>query len=412
MNSPELPAASVFQAKSDWFFCAGFSGAVFAMLACVYAGNLWLEHHSYDLDSASSGDWASPPSLPDRAHKAQQILQLRPDTLILGTSRLGIGLASHDLPSPQRAYNLSLVGGTAFEIYRYGKYAIDQFPVREAYIGMDFESYAAPGMETAEFSSFRLPAFPVPGRLAPIWSEIDTLLTRLSAGRLLSARRMLLGETLRIRPSIDQRGNTDYPDALALSEIRGNGRAIGNYELTTATYLSEHWSRAKQDPEFPIRQIEWTRQLADLFQARGVTAHFFFTPSHAYHWSAMRRAGVLTHYFHWQTALLDALAAGSPGQTSGPPVHSFVMAFAEDSSAVGDFPGTASARGYLDASHFTPAIGQDILTAITMQDSRTVVTPDGLPAHQKRIETSISDWVAEHSTERESIEKLVRAATH
>jgi hypothetical protein len=76
----------------------------------------------------------------DRLQKAWAVLRVRPDTVVLGTSRAQIGVPASLLGAAgvaARPLNLGLPGGTAYEACRYLQHAKAAGEVRSAAVGLD-----------------------------------------------------------------------------------------------------------------------------------------------------------------------------------------------------------------------------------------------------------------------------------
>jgi hypothetical protein len=90
------------------------------------------------------------------ATKYYYLKKARPNTLLLGTSRM-LTFRPEDVSkyTGDGVYNLGLSGSNSYEQFIFLKYAVEQFPVKHVVIGADFFSYNPDNLNKAGFSAER-----------------------------------------------------------------------------------------------------------------------------------------------------------------------------------------------------------------------------------------------------------------
>ncbi|NET48796.1 MAG: hypothetical protein F6K09_08735, partial [Merismopedia sp. SIO2A8] len=114
-----------------------------------------------------------------RMFKAAEITRLQPTAVLMGSSRVDIGLdPTHpQLGSYESAYNLGLSGANMHEIRQYFEHAIANQPDLELVVlGLDFFMFNVHKVDEVDFSQARLQRQHVdPGDLANITLSVDAL---------------------------------------------------------------------------------------------------------------------------------------------------------------------------------------------------------------------------------------------
>ena len=92
-----------------------------------------------------------------RMAKAYSVRQLKPQSIILGTSRAEFGLdPSHPELKFQPSYNLNLSGGNAYEMYRYFQHTNEVSNLKQIVLALDFFQFDINNKNSPDFREDRL----------------------------------------------------------------------------------------------------------------------------------------------------------------------------------------------------------------------------------------------------------------
>lgn len=298
---------------------------------------------------------------PDRFFKPLQMAARRPHTVLLGTSRVMMGLNPDDVAGGH-AYNLGIPAAAMPEIIALGQHALADAPVERLIIGADYDSF------DGRFDyqpSFRLAIL---GRFA-VWRGLpDMLISDLAVTR---SRNTFLFSHRHVAPPYLANGMRLIPDKPT--------QGIATYRILQDVHIY-----ARLDPQ--ITGAERLLARFDAFLAsvpKRVAVTVFVTPGHAALLEALERQGLRPAYDAWLNGLVDICAA------HGVPLWDF-----GGYNWITTFRMAAASELYYDGSHFRPAVGGLVLKAIrtgdTIADFGVRLTPGIL-----------SDYLAEQRWARE-----------
>jgi hypothetical protein len=141
-----------------------------------------------------AGDWIKArPRLQDfeRLHKAHEVEHMDADAILLGNSRVVIGLDPHHPALPKNTYNLALSGCTVYEMLRYLQHACSFRQPKLVIVGTDREMFDAVTPHEASFSEDRLAVDPQ-NKPKSGWQISDAPATLFSASSLVDSVRTIL----------------------------------------------------------------------------------------------------------------------------------------------------------------------------------------------------------------------------
>jgi hypothetical protein len=302
---------------------------------------------------------------PDRFFKPLQMSARRPQTVLIGSSRVMMGLDPKDWSG--RTYNLGVPAATVPETVALARHALADAPVERLIIGVEYDSFDG---RIDYFPSFRLAIL---GRYA-VWRGLpDMLISELAVTRsrntyLFSHRHSAppyLADGLRLIPDKPTEGT---PDNRMLQDVREFTRL--DAELTGVD-----------------RSLA---RFADFIAGapQNVAVTVFVTPGHAALLEVLEREGLRPAYEAWLSRIVEICAA------RGIPLWDF-----GGYNWITTFPMEMASELYYDGSHFRPAVGGLVLKAIrtgdTIADFGGQLTPATLPGYLAEQRRAREKWYAQ-----------------
>lgn len=318
---------------------------------------------------------------PDRFFKPLQMAARQPHTVLLGTSRVMMGLDPNDVPGGH-AYNLGIPAAALPEIIALGQHALADSPVARLIIGADYDSF------DGRFDyqpSFRLAIL---GRFA-VWRGLpDMLISDLAVTR--SRNTFLFSHRHAAAPYLanGMRLIPDKPtDGVATYRILADVR---DYTRVDAKVIGVARSVAK-----------FAEFLASV--PPGIAVTVFVTPGHAALLETLERAGMRPAYDAWLKGLADICATRHiPFWDFGG--YNWITTFRMD----------AAAELYYDGSHFRPSVGGLVLKAIdsgeTIADFGARLTPAILPAYLAEQRAAREKWHEREPADLRMIDAAIETA--
>jgi hypothetical protein len=328
-----------------------------------------------------------------RLVKAYDVRRLRPQGIILGTSRSHMGLRpSHDGwdPAAKPVYNLAFDGATTKEMYLYLLHAYAVRPLRQVVLGLDtYHATLAPATARPDFDAQLLdsPA----GRALPsliradlkVFTSLDTLRASLATVRSQSASEpqwfapdgQRLGEVFfrRAGEHFEQLGPRGYFEEIDRLEVgfKREGQLAANARdpgrtAQAATAASE-------------TSLDYIRRIVAFCRAQGVDLRIFIAPEHAHQLEITAAIGEWATLEKAKRALVQLLAEDSSRHPDAPPIP--LWDFSGYSSVTTEAlpePGRRDEMGfYWDSSHFKDVVGELVLDRLFgLSRPRRPVPPD------------------------------------
>jgi hypothetical protein len=328
-----------------------------------------------------------------RLVKAYDVRRLRPQGIILGTSRSHLGLRpSHDGwdSATKPVYNLAFDGATTKEMYLYLLHAHAVRPLRQVVLGLDtYHATLAPVAARPDFDAHLLDT--PGGRALPsliradlkVLTSLDTLRASLATVRSQSAREppwfapdgQRLGEVFfrRAGEHFEQLGPRGYFEEIDRLEVgfkregqlAANARGPGR-TAQPATAASE-------------TSLDYIRSIVAFCRAQGVDLRIFIAPEHAHQLEITAAIGEWATLENAKRALVQLLAEDAARHPGAPPIP--LWDFSGYSSVTTEaLPGSgkhAEMKFYWDSSHFKDIVGDFVLDRLFgLNHPRREVPPD------------------------------------
>jgi hypothetical protein len=328
-----------------------------------------------------------------RLVKAYDVRRLRPQGIILGTSRSHLGLRpAHDGwdPTAKPVYNLAFDGATTKEMYQYLLHAHAMRPLRQVVLGLDtYHATLAPATTRPDFDPHLLDS---PGVLAlpsliradlKVFTSLDALRASLATVRSQRDREPLwfapdgqrLGEVFfrRAGEHFEQLGPREYfkeIDRLEVGfkregQLAANARGPGR-TAQPATAASE-------------TSLDYIRRIVAFCRAQSVDLRIFIAPEHAHQLEITAAIGEWATLENAKRALVQLLAEDAARHPGAPPIP--LWDFSGYSSVTTEAlpePGSRAEMGfYWDSSHFKDVVGDLVLDRLFgLSHPRRPVPPD------------------------------------
>jgi len=312
-----------------------------------------------------------------RLVKAYDVRRLRPQGIILGTSRSHLGLRpSHDGwdPGARPVYNLAFDGATTKEMYRYLLHAHAVRRLRQVVLGLDtYHATLAPATARPDFDAELLDS---PGVLAlpsliradlKVLTSLDTLHASLATVRSQSDPEpqwfapdgQRLGEVFfrRAGEHFEQLGPRGYFDEIDRLEVgfkregqlAANARVLGRaVQQTTASSETS---------------LDYIRRIVAFCRAQGVDLRIFIAPEHAHQLEITAAIGEWASLENAKRALVQLLAEDAARHPGAPPVPlwDFSGYSSVTTEALPESGSHAEMEFYWDSSHFKDVVGDFVL---------------------------------------------------
>jgi len=312
-----------------------------------------------------------------RLVKAYDVRRLRPQAIILGTSRSHLGLRpSHDGwdRAAKPVYNLAFDGATTKEMYQYLLHAHAVRPLRQVVLGLDtYHATLAPATARPDFDAHLLDS--PGGAVLPsliradlkVLASLDTLRASLATVRSQSDREpqwfapdgQRLGEVFfrRAGEHFEQLGPRGYFEEIDRLEVgfkregqlAANARGPGR-TAQPATAASE-------------TSLDYIRRIVAFCRAQRVDLRIFIAPEHAHQLEITAAIGEWASLENAKRALVQLLAEDAARRPGAPPIPlwDFSGYSSVTTEALPESGNRSEMEFYWDSSHFKDIVGDFVL---------------------------------------------------
>jgi hypothetical protein len=312
-----------------------------------------------------------------RLVKAYDVRRLRPQGIILGTSRSHLGLRpSHDGwdPAARPVYNLAFDGATTKEMYRYLLHAHAMRALRQVVLGLDtYHATLAPATARPDFDPHLLDS---PGALAlpsliradlKVLTSLDALRASVATVRSQRDREpqwfapdgQRVGEVFfhRAGEHFEQLGPRGYFEEIDRLEVgfKREGQLAANARSTGRT--------AQPATAASETSLDYIRRIVAFCRAEGVDLRIFIAPEHAHQLEITAAIGEWATLENAKRALVQLLAEDSARHPGAPPIPlwDFSGYSSVTTEALPELGSRAEMEFYWDSSHFKDIVGDFVL---------------------------------------------------
>ena len=317
-----------------------------------------------------------------RFAKPLQLEVRRPDTVILGSSRILYGIDPRDFPDPDRTYDFGIPALSATEMRGYGEHILAETPLKRLVIELGFFQFNRPQSAAPNYDNAML------GRAALLRALPIVLFSQEALNR----SGQTIAESRRGAKPFERSDGFAYfrldtakdPTRAFLAVVEQFAHAAGPYA-------------APQSFERPM--AEYRALLAEL-KAKGVDVVTFIAPEHASLLVVVDRNGLWPLYQAWERRLVEV------STEAGVPLWDF--------SGYNTYTMTPLAEGYrthFDANHFRPELGRLILARMSGAgepvDFGLLLTPADIERHLADLEAGRIGYRRSHTDDVARIEAVV-----
>jgi hypothetical protein len=338
-----------------------------------------------------------------RPAKAEMLLRTPCEILLLGSSRVQVGLPVRaSAYGTNRVCNLGLSGTSLPELATVLEFALRRQRPKRVILGTDFFMFSDTRKSTAGFES---------SRFDPDLRIFDYHLKNvLGAQALADSWRLLRQWMWRERPLAVERGFLPKSLRAGTSQRDTFARCIKKFVTEPETYGAYHYSNER---------LELVRRMIRQCRRAEVELIIFIPPVHALELETIRAAGLWDTLEGWKRDLTRLAAEENANEPSARPVPiwdftGFAGPVIEEVPRAGDRQ--TRMRWYLENSHFTPALGEMLLDRMLADLGDGAehpglgarLTPGSLDEHLARLRREREAYATSHAHEIAWVSELTR----
>jgi|JI6StandDraft_1071083.scaffolds.fasta_scaffold00181_35 hypothetical protein len=308
-----------------------------------------------------ANDWLASQTKPEtfthlRLVKAMQVRHLRPQSVILGSSRAETGLdPAHTAWTNKPVYNLGLSDARLDEIKHYFQHACEVSHIRQAVLLLDFTAFLPGGQNAPDFREERFTGFFIE----------DHVLGLCSWDALMGSVNTFLGRPGEKRYLPDGSRDAEMESERVLAK-GGTRKAFLAYEKR---FLMG--GIGNEGIRLDEKELQNFSDILEMARKHDVDLRLAVAPVHARYLEMLNRIGQGVLFEEWKRFITRMTEASRTSERAFPLL---------DFSGYNDFttepvPERGLARYYFEASHFTKALGDELLARIF--EDATIVQPGG-----------------------------------
>lgn len=361
---------------SVFCYCLATALTALLLLALIACFNALINPFGMYNTSAITGFNANKPAIYSRMrlYKAFEVERIKPQTLILGSSRTHVGLrCSHPALAALDApcYNLAFDGATAKEMYFYLRHAYEIQPLKHVVLGLDsYHMSSAPAFTRQDFDPLLLYSSDKPHWFKPITADLrlltsfDMLKASVQTLRLqerpeakwFAADGQRLGDIFfrEVQPTFVKDGPRAYFDEIDRQEIKDQSAPAPRKKAEAPPVNPEETS------------LSYIKRIVEFCRMHNIDLHIFITPSHAHQSEISAMLWGEESLENGKKALVQLLAEDAAAHPTEPPIP--LVDFSGYSSITTEpLPPVGSRTEmnyYWDSSHFKEIAGDYVLDKI------------------------------------------------
>ena len=335
-------------------FLGSFCGFTAVYLVLIFLSNILVDPYGIWKNGGRTAN--------DRLIKAIKVNQVRPKTIILGSSGVvwGLDTNSKALSKNKPVYNLGIFGANIYEVKRYFQHASLNNDLEKVVLGLDFYAFNRFRDVRSGFSESRLGVRYIDYRdLVNLYFSLDSL-------------------NLIFNP--EKRGSYFLKTGVFPKKI--NRKNIHNiFQSELIEDLSEEDLYGSYELSFS--GIEDFKELVDIAGGEGADIKTFIPPIHATLFYAFITSESWSLYEHWMHEIVGIQ-----------PVWDFSGCNSITTEAV-----SVNMRNYYDASHYSYDVGNLVLNRMFNYQLESVptdfgvyVTSDNVEEHLHQVRNQCEDW--------------------
>ncbi|MEA5509117.1 hypothetical protein VB715_05005 [Crocosphaera sp. UHCC 0190] len=322
----------------------------------------------------------------DRLYKTIDIINIKPEVIILGSSRAKQGLnPKHPgFPTDKTVYNLGIDGSNTYEILRYLEHSYANQPnLKKVILGVDHYMFN---------DFYKLQDSFDENRLGKTHITATDLLNSLFSQDALIASKNTIQENLSLSKNTQ---DLTYGDNGFFPHREPNdGKTQWRFTNTINQYFGFH-----KQYKLSEAHLNNFKKIVEFCRKNNIELIVFISPSHVTQWEALRVTNRWDSFEKWKRKMVEIT-----------PVWDF-----SGYNSITTEPIKDVMTNYVDNSHYTPGIGDLVLNRILShevnqvpQDFGFLMTPENIDAHLAKIRSDRSRWAKIQQNEVELVENLKR----
>ena len=383
-------------------FCLIWLGALVLTLAAVAGFDAAIDPYDVlGMPRLAGFNALKPEAAPhEMMAKTYQVARIRPVTVLLGTSRVDLGLDPRSPLWPRSmrpVYNFGVDGAAEPTVLADLRKAAATGRLRHAYVLLDFEDFLWPAGYEADATAHYRHTRDGRAILVGPWQRLhDMALSTLTLAAFEDSVATLLGQYENPPPiTLTRHGFTTDAD------FRSEAQAAGPYDLFAqkagfAMQQALRGARSLANRHGALPQIGDVRAMIAFCRRHDITLTLIVPPFHVGLLEIFRKAGLWPDFLQWQRDLVALLPRD--GGTSVT-LWNFSGANRYTTDPVPRRPGDVgeTVRWYWEFTHFKPALGERMLARMLGRPSDgrfgTMLTRDNAAAFLAGLETETRPYV-------------------
>ena len=351
-----------------------------------------------------------------RMIKAHQVRTIRPDSIILGSSRAETGLDPEHpgwSPGTLRHYNLALHSANIYEVYKYLQHAHAVQAIKQAVIGLDFFMFNMNKQVEKDFDQSRLE--PSEHFSSGWYQDIFNALFTLDALR--ASINTLLHQH---DPSVVRYKQNGFPeDSGKWQAIRlkgGHHQAALNNERYTLVSEDSFPFFTLVDPDNPEKSttINTFRKIIRFAKSNGIDLRLFISPMHARKLVLLHEIGLWREFGQWKRSLVQVLQEEAPDMKLWD-FTGFNSITTEPFPPLGDT--NTQMRWYWESSHYKKEAGKLILDIVLERldetfpypdDFGVILAPDTIDSRLEHLSRQLKEYRENHPENLMEVRKMIK----
>ncbi|WP_119420587.1 hypothetical protein [Desertibaculum subflavum] len=300
-----------------------------------------------------------------RFAKAYQMRALKPEVMVLGNSRVEIGLDTdrRSRETGLRIFNAGLPGSTIYELHRYMQHAVAIGTIKHIVVALDIFSFNTQLPATQnDFLESRL-MMRADNQPTPLFDSqrVTDLFNLFVAWD--TVERSIETVSLQHEPRASTRSPSGFDPIDEADFLQGAGSYAEAFRRKDRNYLRRSLKRGlslQPSAHWPRGSIAELEKILALARSADIQLTLFIHPYHAHVLEILDLAGQWDTYEDWKRELVVAVQIDAARQPSGQafPLWDFGDYNAVTTEAVPPpLPG-ATMRYYWDSSHYKPSAGR------------------------------------------------------
>lgn len=365
-----------------------------------YSTNCWLAIKGFNANKPEA-------ITRQRLVKTFEVYRGKPVAISMGSSRTAIGL---EIPSAlwegDPIYNLGVFGAGVDEIQLFLAHAMAQGRLKKAIIGLDFFMFNADYVSDEGLIGFDDSVLSYPGDPNPLRESTSMLSIAMSRDTVGSSLKIFLNNLFGLtkekyippsNPPINQRHEILQEAKKYLDEIY--------FPKKTGHFTFHNQSRGNMFEHF--------RQILRFCYQHNIETQLFISPSHAWQWELIHAAGLWPQFEYWKKRIVAIVEEATQYSRPPFPLWDFTGYNSVTTEAVPPCGSHETMTGYLDASHYKPALGRLVLKRVLNQDAKDVpddfgvlITPSNINNQLEMIRRDRAQWRLNHHSDYDEIRLL------